>query len=108
MPRFRNADGQNDVTLFKILPDPPLSNEVARGREKMKGREEKRNERERNERQSMEVCHEFDESLKKLLERKSKLLLFDHCFLSPMLLSNFNLFIIWMTTLKIFPSCSKE
>lgn len=56
----------------------------------------------------MEVCHEFDESLKKLLERKSKLLLFDHCFLSPMLLSNFNLFIIWMTTLKIFPSCSKE
>lgn len=46
MPRFRNADGRNDVTLFKILPDPPLSNEVARGREKMKGKKKGMRERE--------------------------------------------------------------
>lgn len=44
MPRFRNADGRNDVTL--LLPDPPLSNEVARGREKMKGKKKGMRERE--------------------------------------------------------------
>lgn len=42
MPRFRDADGRNDVTLFKILPDPPLSNEVARGEKKMKGERKKK------------------------------------------------------------------
>lgn len=96
MPRFRDADGRNDVTLFKILLDPPLSNEVARGEKKMKGKEkrkkrkkgkgendEEREERERERRGSrsycnnMEVCHEFDESSKKIVQptRKSTPLL---------------------------------
>lgn len=50
MPRFRDADGRNDVTLFKILPDPPLSNEVARGEKKMKGERKKRRKRRERER----------------------------------------------------------
>lgn len=118
MPRFRDADGRNDVTLFKILPDPPLSNEVARGEKKMKGERKKRRKRRERERtmrrerektrgsrsycNNMKVCHEkFEKNYPTEYVNQR----YCYCFCSTivssrMLLSNFSLFIGRMTTMK--------
>lgn len=132
MPRFRDADGRNDVTLFKILLDPPLSNEVARGekkneRERKKEEEEKGKGRERwgerREREKGEVVAlivttwRFATSSTKVRKKLSNRHVNQRrCYCFPLfpLADAFVKFQSFYSpddygeTLKIFPSCSFE
>lgn len=133
MPRFRDADGRNDVTLFKILLDPPLSNEVARGEKKMKGKEKRKKrkkgkgendeEREEREREKEEVVAlivttwRFATSSTKVRKKLSNRHVNQRCCYCFPLFPLADAFVKFQSfyspddygeTLKIFPSCSFE